>query len=661
MSAVEIPSPKAHPSEAKLEDAQPRPVTASFTSTSTLSSVPISTQSSSRRITTRSGIQGITNSDSGSAESSSEDELADASTFILPPRKRVKLTPSPPAGLEKDHTMDVPSTAKPPTRRSARASEASKRSSGVNTPRRDGSPVHVQPVYKYSLMALVKQRESEEKTVKKVTAMEQEFAKVEKKREEERLRDREAMSGLKAAVADDSDEGERMMLAMQRTGAMEGEEKFYYLGGVRKKVRDEDCPIEDIYNPPPWLERLKDKTWRTHACLSGFVAEAAVKHGLPRQIQYWMAEQMVHEKREDLCQAYVSILQSCGQYDVGSSWDGADTEDGGASELCSLQDFYRVRHDAEDSKDDLGDSEDLETASGSSQRLAYVVPVICHFSACHSQLASTLLELMFAKIDANVESGAFLTRVIDEGINDLLRHADVRASDRKELFSEVTAGLTSSKLSIQLKCRAIAALPAHSFRTHALRRHLALQLIHCPTTHPSLTLLQDGKAILADLKTAPNFAISESTDYDLLNRLIQVLDIAIDSGFDPQANRTQPQNSATLAAAVNTPEDAEKAFNAQIDAFVAQLNLMASRIKDAGTTHLRRTQAKGAIERLAKRLEYGVRTKPRPRKGIFANGIMDGEGQREFLKGFLKFAEEKVQEVEHVPGEDAVLMAPLED
>ena len=81
---------------------------------------------------------------------------------------------------------------------------------------------------------------------------------------------------------------------------------------------------------------------------------------------------------------------------------------------------------------------------------------------------------------------------------------------------------------------------------------------------------------------------------------------------------------------------------------------MASRIRGAGTTHLRRTEAKSAFDRLITRLEHSVRTKPKPRKGIF--GGVTGE-QRTFLSGFLKRPDEKQED--DSSGVDTVTKAQL--
>ena len=54
---------------------------------------------------------------------------------------------------------------------------------------------------------------------------------------------------------------------------------------------------------------------------------------------------------------------------------------------------------------------------------------------------------------------------------------------------------------------------------------------------------------------------------------------------------------------------------------------------------MRRTECKGAIDRLAVRLEYGLRTRPKPKKGVFGSEKVLGgteAGVGGFLERFLK-------------------------
>lgn len=663
LAAVEIPFPKPKspvnpPQEASprpkspviaLTESSTRPVTASFSSISTLSSVPHSTQSSSRRVI-KNGIQAITNSDSGSAESS-DDDLADASTFMPPPRKKIKLTPSPPAGKDREHAIEVPDTVKPIRRPIAR----DKRSTGsASAPARDASPPP-RTDYKDSLAKLLAQRLKEEKAEKKLKEMEERFAEGEKARDEARRKDREAMSGVKLAAADDSDEGERMMLAMQRTGALDEDEKFYYFAGIVSKCKDEPFPSEACAGLGGWMEKMKDERWRTHACLSGFLAECAAKEEMPSPIRKWLCNQIMHENSEDLCEAYTVVLETCRLTNLEDS-DNDEMHDEEANPGCYLSDFYSSL-----------DSSIERAKPVLPFRLPNVLRIIRRFNVDFVDpwtdvTAASFTHLMLANLDANVQSNGSLKVAIEDSMDYIVRQW------RQETWSfGYNVGRWMDLIDyecwpIQTRCRAIAAMPDLSEQSGELKRYLALHVLHEKIDYVNRrpdSVLYDGNLLLERLKTMPEFSISDTTDYGLLSHLVQLLEIGISSGFPTQTPQLAKE---TTLHSTKQSDSSEKSFNAQIDAFVSQLNLMSSRIRDAGTTHLRRTQAKSAIERLSKRLEYGVRTKPKPRKGVFSSETLSTEGERDFLKGFLKLGEKKMDGSEVVNViDEPVLGADEED
>lgn len=448
-----------------------------------------------------------------------------------------------------------------------------------------------------------------------------------RQRDERKHGERLAASGLQAAVTDDSDEGERVMLAMQRTGALEDEEKFYFFDGVKHNVVDEDFP-DALDGEPTWIEKLRRERWRIQACLSGFAAESARKDGLPPAVQMWMAQRLIHDKRDDVCEAYISVLETCQLSLSEESW---------------LPLFHKSGSIAS------GDAQ-----SRYPHRLEYVLRLAQHISSARiDQSAAILRDLIFATLDASLEQHASSRFAIEDCIQNIIDQ--VPADSRKTFYHSLESRIIASEFSTAVKCRAVAAIPARSESSYTVRRLLATRLVldgldpietgHLFSQLPAQPQCADG--ILLQLKTAPEFSISETTDYGLLNLLIQVLEIAIGNGFD------QP-------GVDKSSKDFTKQFNAQIDGFIDQLNIMESRIRDAGTTHLRRTQAKSAIERLAKRLEYGIRTKPRPRKGVFSNRHVVEEQQQGFLKGFFKAREEKTGALSTANPEVASLGALVE-
>ena len=79
-------------------------------------------------------------------------------------------------------------------------------------------------------------------------------------------------------------------------------------------------------------------------------------------------------------------------------------------------------------------------------------------------------------------------------------------------------------------------------------------------------------------------------------------------------------------------------FDAQVDALADAVKALAARIVDTGASHMARTEAKEALQALHARLAYGVRTRPKPRKSIFA-GEDEAEERRdgaERMQRFLK-------------------------
>lgn len=649
MMAVEIPSSMPPPLPEQKRETPTRSAATSFSSTSTLSSVPMSSQSSSRRIV-KGGIQAVTNSDSGSADSDSDD-LADPSTFVV--SKRRKLTPPP--GQDVEHAIEIPSTVKP-ARQSTRLSDKGKRSSNVSTPRLSLSPPKT--VYKHSLLNMVKQREKEEKTEARLKQVENAFEEAQRKREEQLKLEEDLGGGMKAAMADDSDEGERMMLAMARTEAMQDEKKFYYF---RKgdPFPAKQFPTSITANAPTsWTKLLVHEGSRTQAFLSGFVAEMARQRPIPNEICSWIESQLGHEARKDLCEAYVEVLRACAEratqpYIGYSQLDYVyNTLD---REYNNLESEFNHETAA---ANESSSHRDFET-DGLPQGLRYVIRAMQHSWTRHAIkplfAAASVVGMMLASIDENVKRHADLQVLIHDGIEHILNaHPDHGVFEETcEFAHERFFGVSAwADLSLQLQCRAIASLPASTERSHRLRRLLAVHLITNKTREDQrqddLTAPRWADAIVARLKKAPVFKISESTDYALLNSLIVLLDIAIDAGFSDFAFRSSNPVSTRPTGPFgkqSTTTSAESAFNSQIDAITSQLRLMSSRIRDAGTSHLRRTEAKSAIERLAVKLVDSVRTRPKPRKGIFGGNT--GE-QRRFLSGFLKPVQTNNDESESV-------------
>jgi len=719
MISVDIPSPK--PRVTPTPTPQPeRPIskqqTTSFSSFSTLSSAPKSSQSSSRRVI-KHGLQAVTNSDSGS--DSDSEGLAELDSFM--PRKKVKMTPP---GKDANHAMEIPDTLKP-ARQSARLSDKGSAKGGRATPQLLPSPPKTTKVYKHSLASMAKQHQKKTKQDARIAEAEAAVAAAEKRKEEQAVAAR-LLDGKKMAetMAEDSDEGARMIQAMARTEALQDEERFYFFKDASPAGKNDLFPTSSLPNDS-WVRALQNDQARAQACLSGFVADLAAMGLLNTKVTSWFGWQLLYEPREELCEAYVEIIRASAEHKQTvdsaklSSMKGffttstyprdeaetavecvqmtgtqrssqgdvikcvcEHTNDDGSTVLCDSCNTwqhttcYRPQYDGREMAENLehqcvdckprkldvgaaqkrlkkilkqqqraassqsSEPRKPETASG----LRFFVRVMqcCAPVAGIEGISRALCDLALANIDEHVKENASLRFSIQDAIEIL--SGGIAANDIDAVYEQIRKDIfDNDKLSPGLQCRLIASLPATSINTHHLRRRLALYLITKSTKHLPLSSDDWHHTIIKRLRKAPKFSTSDSANYALLTSLTEVLDIALDAGFSDYAFLAQPKPPAKPVGPFGKsagPSPEEQAFNNQIDALTKQLRLMHSKIKDAGATHLRRMEAKSALDRVAVRLEHSVRTRPKPRKNVFGGGdLAESKG---FMEGFAKKVEKPV-------------------
>ena len=480
---------------------------------------------------------------------------------------------------------------------------------------------------------MVKRHEKQEKTDARVKAAEAEFEEAQQRREEALAREQSLNGGLKAAVADDSDEGERMMLAMERTEALQDEETFHFFFSSKTRAGREVFP-QDGLPDKPWAKLLANEQSRTQACLTGFVTDLAARNLLPTSAQAWFGREVLFETRQDLCEAYCQIITALPRNQRQSVFHAFEHYDTNFPRSAySTVPLYKA-------------------ASSLPPNFRYSVRVAQYKTENSSYDARNGLvcELAMLRVDENVKQDSELQHIIQTCTEEMLDRipGDDVVDFLKSVAKELIIG-RADRLSLQVRCRIINSFPVAMQRCHDLRRWMALQCFADSDKDLPEPASEDWtNRIVARMKKAPEFAISESTNYALLDSLISALDIAIDAGFSDfefRSSSTAHTNAAGPFAKQSAPSPAESTFNSQIDVITTQLRLMSSRIRDAGTSHLRRTEAKSAIERLIVRLEHSVRTRPKAKKGIF--GGVSGE-QRSFLSGFLKQVDEKAADAVNV-------------
>ncbi|KAF2770333.1 hypothetical protein EJ03DRAFT_66024 [Teratosphaeria nubilosa] len=722
ISAAALPSPtppKRSPSpftapKPRAPSTQP---TRSFSSFSTLSSIPQSSGSSRRVI--RDGLQAVTNSDS---DSDSIEELADLDTFM--PRKKMKMTPPP--GKEATDAIQLSSGEMLGRHGSSgKSSKHGNRTSRPTKPQLPRSPPRA--TYKFSLAKMAAESRKRQKAENRIAEAE---AAVEAA---QRLRETEAASADSLAHLDaakltemfdaEEDENQRTILALARTEALERRESFDYFKAKPRKAKDSPFPGRSLPKAS-WAERLDDMETREQACLSGFIADLASCNMLNKEVTTWFAQQLIHEPREELCEAYVEIIRAATEYagqvdgrvlstlqtfywttvttgddqpavekapptasnvpmssqlsappeDFISCICGLDEDQGKTiachgCDTCQHSTCYYPQYDGKKMPEDFEhhcveckpraidkaaarrrqkrSKEEFESRPDTTAQLpdkAPGLPFVARVLQSYAPLADTegigraICNLALANNDDFVRTKVGWRQALSNAIETLCDSVQPEEVDGLYKYARMTL-LTDDKLSLNMQARLVASLPATSAQTHVFRRRLALYLVTKSQKLRALTSPEWVNIIIKRLKTAPEYAMGDKSDYDLILNLVTVLDIAIDAGFSDFSLHDKPSaesvNTGPFGKTQPLMSAEEKAFNRNVDLLSEQIEEMASRITGAGATHVKRVEAKSALERLCLRLEYGVRTKPKPRKGVFGELGNDTES-RKSMEEFVK-------------------------
>lgn len=559
--------------------------------------MPVSSHSK-RVLSTKDGLKGVTNSDSDDSGSSSEG-LADISSFSV---KRRKLSPT--TDDKSTPTFAVPK----PVKKSTRLSDQDKKQKTPNTLPR--SPP--KKVFKNSLANLVAQNERYQ--LESATIASLESSVVEAKKREERLANAQAAgingSALVEAAGSDSDEQQRMIMALERTEALHDEIKYrFFLDDKPLWDRGGSSPELDEHSHAPWEKLFQTAASRTQACISGFAAELVLHYPLPASVVRWMTQELLHEADETLCEAYLEIIRASSVHQE-SVWRTS----------ASINSLYKTRSIFEFNYKEAVASAKLPPGLRHIVRVAAFLAPACDSvvtAAPPQDTSVALLDLALMNIDDQVKDDPSLSLTILESIEDMMDALPADGFDK--LIEEVVSALkSSSELSLELRCRAIVALPAATPRAYRLRRRLASECFSKTTSKKDPAGQEWARTIIDALRHWPEFQINEETDFGLLLGLTAVLDIAISSGWTDHKDlipgpSTGPWNGPA------EPTQTERRHNEQMDAICRELKHIVSRVRDAGTTHLRRTQAKTAIEHLISRLEHSVRARPKHRKGVFGS------------------------------------------
>ena len=414
---------------------------------------------------------------------------------------------------------------------------------------------------------------------------------------------RTALESLAEDVSDE-EQAARVRHALERQELLTHDVVWNFFGSESCERPIQDIPIPQALDSDVW-HRMRDVEFREQSFLSGFAADLIYSLSeVPKDLFEWLWEAAVSEPREELAQAYRQTLRIL-PTDVRSHLSLRHFKDplvamGATNE--ALAPSVALDHKSQPIKQQMQDPPE-----GLHRYLKAVTVVSADLSeSLKGPLSSLLLRLS-------------IDRAINENYELL---PDIRASigtlvDTSGQAHEVLErSLVTSVRHPILHRRILYAVPEETVAQHKVKRQLALSFF-LDSVEPMEGLLTQTKeatrCIISSLHQNPIFDHrSEMMDYRTLTAAINVLDVAIGAGFGTPPLRptdSSPEEETTYKETV-------KYFDKQVDKLSSAINQLYTRIQDTGASHMLRTTAKSTIQNLALRLDFGVRTRPPPRKDV---------------------------------------------
>ncbi|MCJ1355714.1 MAG: hypothetical protein MMC33_005706 [Icmadophila ericetorum] len=554
----------------------------------------------SSNITVRKGETVIRNSDDESDSDVLMDELdrlfaKQTSPTKLSSNKKAGLSPKPADLISTQHTKNNNSSGK-----------------GIKKKKltHEAKSQQITPRYKFSLESLVKQTEKDNALESGVVQANNMVAALERAGVTGDAKPPAGLSELLASVAEkDGETGnvDRLMQAVQRTEALHQEVLWHFIEQdlSEQHGQEEEFPFPEamgsckkIFGNPP--DRLQ-------AFLSGYVGEIALKGQLSSDVLSWLIKATCLEPSEHLRDAYrATIVDSADQLTPLMT-------------PSTLTDLFR----------ELGALEDALDLNKTAVPLARRVPIsnsnvplpwskvlsllsLLEKTALYLSTEArvhTLCLLCRLSLDADLLRGNGLVIMVEDAFTSLATTAPV--DEVEQVLSAVLTKTFPHVNDHHLRYRLVSSIPASSSRLNLFRQRLSLAFFYedeLPLIKAQEDLV-DLTEIAIELEKS-RFAISATANYPRLTAMISILDIGIGDGNPPN-----PEMGPK----------AEELFNHKVDYLADSVKSMFTRIIDTGASHMLRTQAKDALELLRYRLTWAVRTKPKPRQGIFDSHRTDLE------------------------------------
>ena len=526
-----------------------------------------------------------------------------------------------------------PDTASPPGERR----RSGNRSSHVPVKNEPKLKMQPPPSYKFSLKKLTNQNERDSNAQEKIAAYRSEMETA----TSDETRDREgSMLGTKmdesvlaSVVGQEGDEGHvsKVFQAMERTEVLKMENAWYFFD-FNAPPGEMRCPaFPDRKDTGAWSSRLSDTTFRDHVFLTGCARELTTACDLPEEILSWLWDAAINDPREELSLRYIEVMSASRAFQQ----DPLSTND-----LRLVFERCGARPDTLSTSAKIPSAQRRKNASNMATLppMARIVKALDQFSDVLSPetVQYAIHMLLRLSLDSTVSQTSDLKLSISHTISTLFRRLSTEShSAVLQLARDLVSTISPPTLAHCL----VNTIPASYPPLHLFKRRLALAFfLSNPETvesdlanAPKLT-----SQIVSKLRGDPAFDVNADIDYRNLTALISLLDVAVAGGFDPPPHLPLGRRRSLEA------RDREEAFNENVDRVSAELTTLFTRIVDTGASHMTRTTAKGVLERLKYRLDYAVRTRPKPKMDVYGSvmerrsGVGVGGAQEQLMRGFVK-------------------------
>ncbi|KAL9106995.1 MAG: hypothetical protein Q9227_008031 [Pyrenula ochraceoflavens] len=461
---------------------------------------------------------------------------------------------------------------------------------------------------------------------------------------------------LKSVTEGKDDEGlghSRLLEAVKRTDALTGERtcSFFTAQPIHGDENYEYTFPRRALRLKSWEACLDDVASRRRAFLSGYTVEYWASKPMPKDLISWLCLAIVAEPRHDLRSLYSRTLSGISPSSIAEHVTSSEIHRIfsllGSRPVDSSHSLQLNRRINEPYTHNAADWRYIISAI---ETLKHMIPHLQDESRFTLSLIAFRLPL-----DSLLMSDYQVSAAVESLISHLLCSSLPKVS-ATTLLSRLHQILFTTVTEPSLQAQLLKHISPTSHRAAAFRIRLARSfLLNQAFPFDPDSLIDDidsGPVSLSALTSHLSHARydvtshQKSTDsevrhteynYTALTSWARLLDIAIDNGIGLAPPEPVPTTSPDPVLRSATPRDkkADRELNAEVDKLADRIKDIASSIRDTGASHMRRTEAKSALEAVYWRLLIAVRTKPRPKKTVFGREVGETERSKDFLHGWV--------------------------